>query len=1246
MRILFLFAVEFFIFMLGVGFCLNVPIHIEETSEIDRLLEPVRVGVPLPVGKFFVDKKTGQTPFKITDKAGKTVPAQFRVLSFYHDKSIRWVLADFQATVNSKQKAVYRMQDGGNGNTREEGIKIEESDGDIRVDTGAVSFSVTSGGFNIFDEVSIPAQGDYHEKELISSSDDAGLILADLSREEYFSSLGEVSEVKIEERGPMRVTILFRGSLAAQDREVFQENKARYTCRITAYRGKAFVRVALTLENLGKYGFRHEDNQSESYSFREFSLNLPLNMRPDKDITTEEYSGSYKNMQKFSLFQYHQLKDVKNETKNFGYIIKKESQEEITGFRDKGWVDVNDGNFGVTAFVEKYWQNFPKETSFVANNLSIGLWPWGGRWPPTLAEELKDKSRGLTQTRAGEIKLESEEAIDEEEEVPLLVDSEKNTLRDKRASYRFRGGLRKTYTTFFRFYHGGLNKDKAKEFAGALAMPLIPHCEPAWYADSGALGFFTEKGWKTDNVLLKEAFKRYEKLQSCKVNIEDSEYQRGKEIPPSTIYTEREKRGEHEEWYGWMDFGDLAWGGNKWEGGYCSLHYDWTYGMLMQFLRTGDTAFFRLGDEMARHRMDIDQYYSPAGSPWLSGFQWNEFGKHDRIDDDPWEPLPSHTWIQGLIYYYMITGSQESLEAALQTGEATKYYWTHTFDDNTEPGDEEIRIQGWSIENLVTLYDLTGEEKYITLAHNIFKYRMAPFIRRGGYTGASNYVNVFWLLLASEPMAKLYECVKDPVLLSTILRVVNFLVFEAYQGGVFDGDKLYKQLYLPYHYNRKTKIPYDPYPPYNFLASNIIAYAYLKTGNPAFLNFSRRVFRDAVNYWQEGAEYSFPNKLSSISYAAVHFPGSKTKVHGFTNRYPLMYLYMEKHLRLDSVLPSMINDIELSSYKTGRVSIDWTSPQDDSRKEAVSEYFIRYAGSPILSEVDWLSAKLVPNTLKPAKPGDMENFSIDNLVPGKEYYIAIKSIDDANNYSIVSNSPSIRPHGIVHRFSKRDGIGHFLDSQKIYDGTVTFGGGDVTIKTLGKILGVGKKDGKERKTLLYFKLMKGELNKIRRATIRLFCKSRSLPPPNIVARSVPPNFFPASDRSENLLPINRAVSKKVKKGSIKGLFKSLVSLSGLSKGFPKSFEKKSGKKHKQNTHKNDKRLGKVVDTVVPWVRKRWYEWDVTPILNKWEEDGQKKYFMLESTGSEGWAVFVSNENNNNMRRPVLTVIMDEGGVKK
>jgi len=162
---------------------------------------------------------------------------------------------------------------------------------------------------------------------------------------------------------------------------------------------------------------------------------------------------------------------------------------------------------------------------------------------------------------------------------------------------------------------------------------------------------------------------------------------------------------------------------------------------------------------------------------------------------------------------------------------------------------------------------------------------------------------------------------------------------------------------------------------------------------------------------------------------------------------------------------------------------------------------------------------------------------------------------------------------------------------------------------------------------------------VKHAVLKLFCSARSLPPPKITVKEVPPNFFYTPDRPANLEPVNKAVSRKVKKGSVKSLFRSLASLTGLSKSFPKSFAKKE-KAKKTKKQKTIKGKGKAVDTSTPWVRKRWYEWDVTPIVKNWEKDNKARYFLLENINTNGWSVFVSNESTNVLRRPILEISTD------
>ena len=70
-----------------------------------------------------------------------------------------------------------------------------------------------------------------------------------------------------------------------------------------------------------------------------------------------------------------------------------------------------------------------------------------------------------------------------------------------------------------------------------------------------------------------------------------------------------------------------------------------------------------------------------------------------------------------------------------------------------------------------------------------------------------------------------------------------------------------------------------------------------------------------------------------ITYAAAHFPGSRSKIHGWINRYPQIYLYMEANPKKDAIPPSPIGDLEVTVGPTPTSAIlDWTAPWDNAGK--------------------------------------------------------------------------------------------------------------------------------------------------------------------------------------------------------------------------------------------------------------------------------------------------------------------------
>jgi hypothetical protein len=103
------------------------------------------------------------------------------------------------------------------------------------------------------------------------------------------------------------------------------------------------------------------------------------------------------------------------------------------------------------------------------------------------------------------------------------------------------------------------------------------------------------------------------------------------------------------------------------------------------------------------------------------------------------------------------------------------------------------------------------------------------------------------------------------------------------------------------------------------------------------------------------------------------------------------------------------------------VDLFWTAP-------GAKSYLIKYAEKEIVenpvdeSQTTWENASSVENLIIPKTYGEIESLTVENLIPDKIYYFAIRSINSANATSEISNS------------SKAKAISEFIDNG---DGTVT-----------------------------------------------------------------------------------------------------------------------------------------------------------------------------------------------------------------
>jgi len=132
-----------------------------------------------------------------------------------------------------------------------------------------------------------------------------------------------------------------------------------------------------------------------------------------------------------------------------------------------------------------------------------------------------------------------------------------------------------------------------------------------------------------------------------------------------------QQRDERHE-YGFMNFGDTYsppeyfWSNNEYDSAF--FHY-------MEFLRGGDPRWHLLGNQAARHLIDIDtcNYSRKAGQ---IGRQYMHTPAHAggflppffRSKSSGSKSIPSHSWVEGLVLHYLLTGEETVRSEIRQTG--------------------------------------------------------------------------------------------------------------------------------------------------------------------------------------------------------------------------------------------------------------------------------------------------------------------------------------------------------------------------------------------------------------------------------------------------------------------------------------------------------------------------------------------------------------------------------------------------
>ena len=104
----------------------------------------------------------------------------------------------------------------------------------------------------------------------------------------------------------------------------------------------------------------------------------------------------------------------------------------------------------------------------------------------------------------------------------------------------------------------------------------------------------------------------------------------------------------------------------------------------------------------------------------------------------------------------------------------------------------------------------------------------------------------------------------------------------------------------------------------------------------------------------------------------------------------------------DNTPPAAVDDLNVSVTYDESVTLQWIAPGDNGPYGQAAEYDIRYSTSPI-DEGNWAAAAQCADEPSPKPSGQLDSFLVSGLTPTTTYYFALKTADEASNWSAISN---------------------------------------------------------------------------------------------------------------------------------------------------------------------------------------------------------------------------------------------------
>jgi hypothetical protein len=351
---------------------MNIVINIEENNGINRKDQPVTISVPISKGAI-VDINE----LIVKDDNQNVKNSQVVILEYWYDKSIKWISLYFKVNIKSNCKKSYTLSRGSVCSEKKSKISSTNNETLFNILTGKTSVNITKNQGDTF-SLSFDSHRNKSTSEFKLELVDDNDITHEAVIQNFWLAPKEVDSSQKKE-------IFIEGFFTHQ---VFSQLK--FEAKITFFSDTSYCKLDFTLHN--PRAAKHEGGlwdlgDVSSIYFKSLAVSLAVPSDSSAEMIDHKSNDKMIFEQNFDIKQFssggkhwdspiHKDADGCVGLEHQGYKIF-ENNSEYVGKRISPSIKLTIDKQIICAYIENFWQNFPKAISKFDNEFKIELFPTG-----------------------------------------------------------------------------------------------------------------------------------------------------------------------------------------------------------------------------------------------------------------------------------------------------------------------------------------------------------------------------------------------------------------------------------------------------------------------------------------------------------------------------------------------------------------------------------------------------------------------------------------------------------------------------------------------------------------------------------------------------------------------------------------------------------------------------------------------------------------------------------------------------